>query len=58
MARARDEQAAAEKAAAEAVEARIRGREEERERCLAICALWPDNLMAKEIAKRIRAGVV
>lgn len=28
----------------------------ERARCLAICALWPDNLMAKEIAKRIRVG--
>lgn len=25
----------------------------ERERCMAICALWPDNLMAQEISRRI-----
>jgi len=28
----------------------------ERERCLAICRLWPDNLMAKEIYRRIARG--
>lgn len=28
----------------------------ERERCLAICRKWPDNLMAKQIAKEIQEG--
>lgn len=29
---------------------------EERARCLALCAQWPDNLMAKELARRIAQG--
>lgn len=28
----------------------------ERRRCLAIAELWPDNLLAREIAKRIAGG--
>lgn len=28
----------------------------ERARCLAIARLWPDNLMAREIARRIELG--
>jgi hypothetical protein len=43
-------------AASSAKIAAYTAREAERERCLAICRLWPDNLMAKEIAKRIEGG--
>ncbi len=32
---------------------RMDNTERERQRCLAICAQWPDNLLAREIARLI-----
>ncbi len=42
--------------AADLVTAAAQGRAEERERCLACCLRFPDNLMAREIARLIREG--